>query len=258
MLKIQCEWHYSKFDTTQNTKMLFGVKTEKMQDVSERDCNTTKPKISFSTHFSSFVHQKLVKTHEKCQRLQCGSKDATSVCQVTYLPLRLSVTVTYVLSSNEVAREKLEHFKQISNLHYLWDRSNCVTSTPSAEAPQYTREKKSLLCTAAHVLWPQQLIYIATAVHNRLFSCRSTRAAVDKILFFSLVYCGSSTAVPQLAVGGKIQLVEGPQLESFYTVPLFINFSSNQASNVVYCYGVLSVNKKSITKIRGKEQPWFK
>ena len=215
MLKIQCEWHYSKFDTTQNTKMLFGVKTEKMQDVSERDCNTTKPKISFSTHFSSFVHQKLVKTHEKCQRLQCGSKDATSVCQVTYLPLRLSVTVTYVLSSNEVAREKLEHFKQISNLHYLWDRSNCVTSTPSAEAPQYTREKKSLLCTAAHVLWPQQLIYIATAVHNRLFSCRSTRAAVDKRLFSPLSTAARLLRCRSLLWQVKFSLPKGRSLSPF-------------------------------------------
>ena len=31
--------------------------------------------------------------------------------------------------------------------------SNCGASMPTAEAPQYTREKKSLSCTAARLLW---------------------------------------------------------------------------------------------------------
>ena len=41
--------------------------------------------------------------------------------------------------------------------------------------------------------------------YTNIYSCRRTRAAVHKRLFFSLVYCStSSTAAPQLAMVGKI------------------------------------------------------
>ena len=99
---------------------------------------------------------------------------------------------------------------------------------PTAEAPQYTREEKSLSCTAAAavdkphytrdsfspsctvappVLWAQQ---------PNIQLPQQTRVP------HQMTHCGAAAYVV-----GKIQLTKVPQFESFYTVPQNDTFFSS-------------------------------
>ena len=82
---------------------------------------------------------------------------------------------------------------------------------PNVEAPQYTVDF-FLPC----VLW---LVYCGTLLSMCRSGIRAAMAAVNERLLSPL-----STAVPQLAMAGKIQLAEALQFESFYTVPIFYFF----------------------------------
>ena len=85
--------------------------------------------------------------------------------------------------------------------------------TAAVDEPQYRGRKR-----VSHVL---RLIYCGSHMYCGNATFKFIAAAVHEPQYTSdekyLVYCGSCTAAPQLAVVGRIYLAIAPQLEPFYT-----------------------------------------